>query len=348
MDKINYRLTEYSRGAGCGCKIAPDVLQNILSGSKNTLQIKQLTGGNAYNEDASIWNLENGTSLISTVDFFLPVVDDPYLFGKIAAANALSDIYAMGATPTMALAILGWPVNKIPVEIAGDVLKGAKEICDVANVPVAGGHSIDSSEPVFGLSVNGFVQTQNIKRNSTANEGDIIFITKPIGLGILSSAHKRKIIAEEDYMLMIRWMTELNKAGAIFGNCKFVSALTDITGFGLAGHLLEMTSAKNLSAEIYFDKIPLITNLQTYTDKFIYPDMTMKTYSWISGKTGDMTAQQIFVLCDPQTSGGLMAAVNPEKEKEFIEVLKSEGIDPAFFKPVGKFTAPSEKNLVIK
>lgn len=345
---LKYRLTEYSRGAGCGCKIAPEILQNILSTNKNNLHIKQLIGGNDFNEDAAVWDLENGTSLISTVDFFMPVVDDAFEFGRIAAANALNDVYAMGGSPSMALAILGWPIEKIPAEIAAKVLKGAKQICEQANVPVAGGHSIDSAEPLFGLSVNGFAETKNLKRNHTANEGDLIFITKPIGLGILSSALKRNLISDDDYALMIKWMTTVNTAGKAFGNCDFVTAMTDITGFGLAGHLLEMAEPKNLGAEIYFEKIPLISNLDIYLDKFVYPDMTMKVYSWLNAKATELTAKQIFVLCDPQTSGGLMVAVNPAKEKEFISVMKSEGIDKTFFIPVGKFTSRKEKVIEVK
>jgi selenide,water dikinase len=333
--KIN--LTEYSSGAGCGCKIAPEVLSKILHNNQTTT-FKNLLVGNDTRDDAAVLDLGNGTALISTTDFFMPVVDDAFQFGRIAATNAISDVYAMGGTPVMAVAILGWP-TKLSPELAQQVVAGGRSVCSEAGIPLAGGHSVESTEPFFGLAVNGLVAIENIKQNSTAQPGDLLFITKPLGLGIITTAAKRKVVKSEDLENAINLMATLNKMGAELGKLKGVTALTDITGFGLLGHLIEMAEGSNCSIEINFDKLPLIDGLGYYLDKYIYPDMTTKNFSAYSSKTNELTASQLFVTCDPQTSGGLLVAVNPAHVKAYLDVVKSFKMQGIADVQIGKVTA---------
>ena len=229
------KLTQYSRGAGCGCKISPAVLEEILH-SQFTFPGQNLLVGNSSNDDAAVYDLGDGNALISTTDFFMPIVDDPFDFGQIASANAISDIYAMGGKPILAIALLGWPVEKLPAAVAKEVMEGARKICAEAGITLAGGHSIDSAEPFFGLSVNGLVSVDNLKKNNTAKEGDLLFLTKPIGVGILSTAQKRNVLKEDHVSILIDQLTQLNSAGESLGKVQGVSAMTDTTGFGLAGH----------------------------------------------------------------------------------------------------------------
>ncbi len=342
MTENKIRLTQYSRGAGCGCKIAPEILDKILKSNTSNLAFKNLMVGNETKDDAAVYDLGNGTALISTTDFFMPIVDDAFQFGQIAAANAISDIYAMGGKPLMAVAILGFPVDKLPVEIAQQIIEGGRSICKEAGIPLAGGHSIDSSEPVFGLAVNGLVNTENLKRNCTGKKGDLLFLTKPLGVGIVTSAAKKGVALEADIANAVASMTSLNKAGEHCGKIHGVNSLTDVTGFGLLGHLAEMCEGSGLSAEIYFDALPMLPNLDYYLDKFIYPDMTTKIFSAISGKVNELTAKQLFVTCDPQTSGGLLVAVAPSSLDEFNTVMSPlwpVGID---LKPIGKLISKQE------
>ena len=246
------KLTQYSHGAGCGCKIAPKVLDEILKSSFALPDNRNLLVGNHSKDDAAVYDLGNGTALISTTDFFMPIVDDAFDFGRIAAANSISDVYAMGGKPLMAIAILGWPVEKLPVELAQKLIEGGRTICAEAGIPLAGGHSIDSQEPIFGLAVTGIVPIENLKKNNTAQEGDLLFITKPLGVGVLSTAQKRGLLKEEHLPLMIQQMAALNIIGEELGKIKGVTAMTDVTGFGLLGHLIEMTEGSGLSAEIYY------------------------------------------------------------------------------------------------
>jgi selenide,water dikinase len=310
-------LTEYSHGAGCGCKIAPAALEKILSGRKSTASFPQLLVGNETNDDAAVWDLGNGQSLIGTTDFFLPIVNDPFTFGAIAATNALSDVYAMGGKPLMALAILGWPVEKLPAEIAQQVLAGATSICDKANIPIAGGHSIDSQEPIFGLSVNGLVATENIKKNNQAKVGDLLYLTKPIGTGIITTALKRKDFIQEDVEHAIHWMTQLNDAGVWLGELPYIQALTDVTGFAMLGHTLEMAKGSNLSVKLLYPQIPLMPNLSYYLQKMIYPDNTMRNWSSYQHAIKGIGAESFLTLNDPQTSGGLLIAVDKNEIAEF-------------------------------
>jgi selenide,water dikinase len=229
MEKI--RLTQYSHGSGCGCKIAPAELEKILSGNKSSLQIKELLVGNNTNDDAAVWDLGNGQVLISTVDFFLPVVDDAFNFGRIAAANSISDVYAMGGKPLFANAVLGWPIDKIPSTIATEVLNGARSICTELNIPIAGGHSINSSDPIFGLAVNGIAVKENIKQNNTAKAGDLLYLTKPLGVGIMTTAIKRGLAQDEHIAHTVELMCTVNSIGERLGAIESVHALTDVTGF---------------------------------------------------------------------------------------------------------------------
>lgn len=338
------RLTEFSHGSGCGCKIAPAVLEQIL----NTLEKKkfsQLLIGNESRDDAAVYDLGNGNALISTVDFFTPVVDDAFDFGRIASANAVSDVYAMGGTPVLATAILGWPVDKLPAELASEVLKGAEEICSKANIPLAGGHSIDSVEPFFGLSVNGLVKKENLKANNTAREGDLLFLTKPLGSGILSTAIKRKVISEEDYQTAINMMVSLNSAGEKLGELKSVSALTDVTGFGLLGHLIEMADGSNLSAAIDYPDVPIEKAAEKYIAQMCFPDNLFRNWNAYEKKVDAKEGSWFIPLCDPQTNGGLLAAVAVAGVDDFLKTLKQNGIQ-SVTKPIGRFVA--KENYSIK
>jgi selenide,water dikinase len=344
------KLTEYSRGSGCGCKIAPAVLREILKSDEEFPPFPHLLVGNESNDDAAVLDLNMGNDLclISTTDFFMPVVNDAKEFGKIASVNALSDVYAMGGTPTLAVAILGWPIDKLPAKLASQVLEGARFICRLAGIPLAGGHSIDSAEPFFGLAVNGLVKKADLKKNNTAQEGDLLYITKPLGAGIMTTAHKRNLALPEDFETAIRYMTTLNKIGASLAKLKGVTALTDVTGFGLAGHLIEMCDKGRLSANLQSAEIPLMPNIQYYLDKMIYPDMTMKNFSAFSSQCSTMSASQLFTLCDPQTSGGLMVAVAPNAVDDYLQVVNDFGLQGIADHCIGKFTPPSEKTITIQ
>lgn len=335
------RLTEYSHSAGCGCKIAPDVLETILHSSITKLKDEHLLVGNDTKDDAAVYDLGNGDALISTVDFFMPIVDDPFQFGQIAAANSISDVYAMGGKPIMATAILGWPVSKLPAALAQAVIDGAREKCKEAGIALAGGHSVDALEPMFGLSVNGLVKTKNLKRNSTCKEGDLIYITKKIGVGVLATALKRKVIKQEHRVLLLEQLTQLNAIGTTFGEMDFVHAMTDITGFGLLGHLIEMTEGADLSAEINYSAIPLIDGVTTYTTQMIVPDNLYRNWNSYEKKVQNIGPESFFTLNDPQTNGGLLVMVDPAHKAQFENCLNDNGLS-AFAKPIGVVTSKSE------
>jgi selenide,water dikinase len=346
-----YRLTEYAHAAGCGCKIAPSVLQDMLRGISVKKKIfPDLIAGNEGFEDAAVMDLGNGRSLISSADFFSPIVDDAFDFGRIAAANAISDVYAMGGKPIMALGILGWPVEKLPPALASKVMEGAMMVCEEANIPLAGGHSIDAPEPFFGLSVNGIIPTRSVKRNHTIQEGDLIYLTKPIGVGILSTAIKRKQISEEDYTIALKWMTQLNKIGEVLGNMDEVHALTDVTGFGLLGHLLEMVGDSDYSIALYYDRIPVIESARHYLKQRIVPDATYRNWNHYHtqvefGKGVDVM-EAFNLLPDPQTNGGLLMAV-PEKIQQEIENLFIQTGLKEWAMPIGKVIPKKEKRIVV-
>ena len=257
------KLTEFSHGAGCGCKISPKVLKEILGSSYTNLDSKLLVGHES-SDDAAVYDLGDGRALISTTDFFMPIVDDPFDFGMIAGSNALSDVYAMGGMPLMAISIFGWPINALSSDIGAKVIDGGREICSRAGISLAGGHSIDSPEPIFGLSVSGIVEIKNLKKNIGAQPGDTLFLTKPLGIGVLSTAQKKKVVTEKDHAHAVKQMCALNDIGAKLSSINGVNAVTDVTGFGLAGHLLEVCKGSQVSAEVYFEKRPLRPNVLKY------------------------------------------------------------------------------------
>ena len=344
------KLTQYSRGAGCGCKIAPAVLEEILSTDKPQ-QFKGLLVGNSSNDDAAAYDLGNGTALISTTDFFMPIVDDAFDFGRIAAANAISDVYAMGGRPVIAVAILGWPVDKLSTALARQVLEGARIVCAAAGIPLAGGHSIDAAEPVFGLAVNGLCDVANLKRNNTAKEGDILFLTKPLGTGVLATAQKRNVIADEHKLLLTEQMARLNKTGEALGKIAGVNAMTDVTGFGLAGHLIEMAEGSGLSAELYYAQVLVMDGVKEYLSKRIVPDATYRNWNAYNSKiifeTGVDVMEAFSLLPDPQTNGGLLVAVSAGSKDEVIELFTQNGLQD-FIKPIGMMVGKQDKVIIVK
>ncbi|MBN1413733.1 MAG: selenide, water dikinase SelD [Bacteroidales bacterium] len=316
------RLTQFSPGAGCGCKIAPAELEKILRDKHSRQTFTKLLVGNETKDDAAVYDIGNGQAIISTTDFFTPIVDDPHDFGKIAAANALSDVYAMGGDPLMAISILGWPLEKLSTETAGYVLEGAREICLEAGIPLAGGHSIDISDPVFGLAVTGIASTSSIKRNSTASAGCRLFLSKPIGTGILSTAGKKGFLTDDDYRLSVHWMTKLNTMGIELGKIASVRAMTDVTGFGLLGHLLEICEGSGLAAVVEFARIPMLDNVKHYIEKNCIPGGTYRNWKSYGSSIGSIDEIQKYLLADPQTSGGLLIAVDREPGDEFLALNK--------------------------
>lgn len=351
MESPDIKLTQYSRGAGCGCKIAPAVLQEILKTDEVQPLNDRLLVGNSTNDDAAAYDLGNGTALISTTDFFMPVVDSAYDFGRIAAANAISDVYAMGGKPVLAIAILGWPIEKLPASLARQVLEGARNICNEAGIPLAGGHSIDSTEPIFGLSVNGLCKTDHLKRNNTAKAGDLLFLTKPIGSGILSTAQKRGVLKKEDEEDLIKYLAQVNKIGEKLGAISGVRAMTDVTGFGLAGHLTEMANGSDLSAEIFYSGLQVMSGVREYLSQRIVPDATYRNWnaygSNINFDAGVNVMEAFSLLPDPQTNGGLLIAVAPESADEVISLLQQYGM-PDHIQPIGTMINKTDKVILVK
>jgi len=327
----NIKLTQYSHGAGCGCKISPKILDEILQSSFSMPDNNRLLVGNHSKDDAAVYDLLNGTALISTTDFFMPIVDDPYNFGRIASANAISDVYAMGGNPVLAIAILGWPINILPPIVARRVIEGSKSICLEAGIPLAGGHSIDSPEPIFGLAVNGLVDIKNLKQNNTAKKGDVLLLTKKIGVGILTTAEKKNQLTESDKLLAAEQMMQLNKVGSRLGAVAGVHAMTDVTGFGLLGHLIEMAEGSGLSATIEFDRVPLISErLIEYVEMGAVPGGTNRNWDSYGHKVKleNNNTESLYknILADPQTSGGLLISVGRDSLEEVISVLNEYGL----------------------
>jgi len=329
----NICLTQYSHGSGCGCKISPAVLDVILKTQLTPQLDSALLVGNSSRDDAAVYDLGNGTAIISTTDFFMPIVDDPFTFGKIAATNAISDVYAMGGKPLLAIAIFGWPIDKLPPEVGQQVIEGGRKVCQDAGISLAGGHSIDSPEPIFGLAVTGIVDIDQLKQNDTAKAGDHIYLTKPLGIGILTTAQKKKKLKDEDLSVATEAMCQANKIGSRLAAIPGVNALTDVTGFGLAGHLQEVCAGSHLCAEINFDSVPLLPNVHEYLDMGCSPGGTQRNFDSHGKSLGEMTQRQREILCDPQTSGGLLVMVNDEGQDEFLQAARDEGFD---LKPIGK------------
>lgn len=329
MDNSNIRLTQFAHGSGCGCKISPAVLQEILGNHTHDKNYPGLLVGNDTKDDAAVMSLDNDQCLISTADFFTPVVDNAFDFGRIAAANAIGDVYAMGGKPLMAIALLGWPVDTLPAKLASEVLNGARQVCEEVGIPLAGGHSIDTREPIFGLSVNGLVQRASIKRNATAEAGDLLFITRPLGTGILAAALKRGLLSEEEKAYLTLHMSTINKVGMVLSEHAAVTAMTDVTGFGIAGHLLEMCHAANLTAEISMKNVPVLPAANKFIEQGVMPDATFKNWNTYTPHMKvedgvDMTTA-FTVLPDPQTNGGLLFSCKPNGVEAVFTAMRKAG-----------------------
>ena len=320
------RLTQYSHGAGCGCKISPKVLDTILKSSLPKFQDPNLLVGNEHKDDAAVYDLGNGSSIISTTDFFMPIVDDPFDFGRIAATNAISDIYAMGGTPIMAIAILGWPINKLDPTIAQQVIDGGRSVCNEAGISLAGGHSIDAPEPIFGLAVTGTVATNRIKQNSKAKAGDHLLLSKPIGIGILTTAEKQGVLQDKHSNLAKETMCQLNVVGTKLCEIKEVNAMTDVTGFGLAGHLSEICEGSGLAAKINFNAIPTLDAIDDYVQQGCIPGGSMRNFDSYGHKISPLSKSQQAILCDPQTSGGLLISVSASAIDHIMAEAKQHGV----------------------
>lgn len=339
------KLTQYSHGAGCGCKIAPSVLTDILKSNITPLTDDKLLVGNSSRDDAAVYDMGDGTAVISTTDFFMPIVDDAFTFGRIAGANAISDIYAMGGQPLLAIAILGWPVDKLSPQIASQVMDGGRQACREAGIVLAGGHSIDSPEPIFGLAVTGRVEVDKLKRNDTATPGSKLYLTKPLGVGILSTAQKKGLLKAEHADVAPELMCRLNSLGHILAPIKGLSAMTDVTGFSLIGHLSEMCEGSGLSANLNFDKVPKLNMIQEYIELKCLPGGTAR--NWLSYGHQVSLAQETCknILCDPQTSGGLLLAVENDAVVEVEQTLKDHGIEPVCF---GELIAQRDKLIYVE
>ncbi|MGZ8364601.1 MAG: selenide, water dikinase SelD [Caulobacteraceae bacterium] len=326
------RLTSFAHGGGCGCKLSPAVLREILAGMPAMGGFPNLLVGPETSDDAAVWRLNGEQALVATTDFFMPVVDDPYDFGRIAAANALSDVYAMGASPILALAIVGMPVDKLPAETIGQILAGGASICTEAGVPVAGGHSIDSVEPIYGLVALGLVHPDKLLTNKSARAGDTLILTKGLGVGILSAAFKREVLDADGYRTLIGSTTQLNRMGADLPDVPGVHAVTDVTGFGLLGHLLEMCRGAGLSAEVEFNRLPLLASAEALAKDGVR--------TGASGRNWESYGEAVILpdgfddwrrdlLCDPQTSGGLLIATEPDQADAVIELARRHGANLA-------------------
>lgn len=326
MDAV-IRMTEYSHGAGCGCKISPAMLDTLLQSRLPKFADDKLIVGNDSRDDAAVYDLGNGYGVISTTDFFMPIVDDPFTFGRIAATNAISDVYAMGGQPIMAIAIFGWPIDKLPPEVGQQVVDGGRKACGDAGIALAGGHSIDAPEPIFGLAVTGTVELTKLKRNDTGKAGDRLYLTKPLGVGILSTAQKQQKIRPEHAHIAADSMCELNTIGMALAQFSGVHAMTDVTGFGLGGHLKEMCIGSQLRAVIDFAKLPLLPSVVDYLDLGCSPGGAQRNFASYGASISKLEARQQAIICDPQTSGGLLIAVGEKHAAAVTETLLQAGIN---------------------
>ena len=339
------RLTQYSHGAGCGCKISPKVLESILANDTTDFRDDRLLVGNHTKDDAAVYDLGDGHAVISTTDFFMPIVDDPYDFGQIASVNAISDVYAMGGKPLVAIAILGWPIDKLSAEVAQRVLQGSRAACARANIMLGGGHSIDAPEPIFGLAVTGRVPIKHLKRNDQATSGCQLFLTKPLGVGILTTAQKKGLVTEDDLELARHSMLQLNDVGATFGELAYVTAMTDVTGFGLLGHLSEVCEGSGVSAIVRADQVPRLSVVDRYIAQNSIPGGTHRNWDSYGHKISEITHEQKALLCDPQTSGGLLVAVKEESADEFARYAQTVGLNLQSF---GQTVARQEKLVMVE
>lgn len=342
------RLTQYSHGGGCGCKIAPAQLQEILRQVPLNQGLEQLLVGTQTSDDAAVYQLNDRQALVLTTDFFMPIVDEPIDFGRIAATNALSDVYAMGGTPILALAVLGMPINTLPMEAIQGIMLGGAKVCQEAGIPLAGGHSIDSPEPIFGLVAAGLVHPTHVRRNATAKPHDKLILTKPLGIGVMTTALKKGKLTPDGYSSVLQVMTQLNKVGATLATNPDVHAMTDVTGFGLLGHLLEICRGSSLKAKISLSQIPILPEAKALADMGIFPGAAQRNWDSYQSQiklTGlsNLTKWEM-LLADPQTSGGLLLAVAPESAPAILEQLLALGY--SFSSVIGEFT-PGEAEIEV-
>ncbi len=341
------RLTSLAHGGGCGCKLAPSVLREILAKMPAAGIFPNLMVGTETSDDAAVWRLNDSQALVATTDFFMPVVDDPFDFGRIAATNALSDVYAMGATPIFALAIVGMPVAQLPVDTIGAILTGGASVCAAAGVPIAGGHSIDSVEPIYGLVALGLVHPDKVLTNRTAKAGDVLILTKPLGVGVLSAAFKQERMPVGGYEALIASTTQLNAVGAELSSFEGVSAVTDVTGFGLMGHALEMCRGAGLTARIEAMAPPLLTGVEALARDGVRTGAAVRNWASYGDAVqtpADLPEWRRDLLCDPQTSGGLLISVRADRAEAVLDLVKARGFLAAAV--VGRFEAGSPQVIV--
>lgn len=344
MQNEPIRLTQYSHGAGCGCKISPKVLEQILHTEQAKFIDPNLLVGNETKDDAAVYDIGNGVGIVSTTDFFMPIVDDPFDFGRIAATNAISDIFAMGGKPIMAIAILGFPINKLPAEVAQKIVDGGRFACQQAGIALAGGHSIDSPEPIFGLAVTGIISTEQVKKNASAQSDCDLYLTKPLGIGVLTTAEKQGKLKPEHQNLARDVMCQMNLVGAEFAKVDEITAMTDVTGFGLLGHLTEICQGSNLRAEVYFDQIQTLDGVKEYIAQGAVPGGTTRNFDSYGHLISPLSDEQKAILCDPQTSGGLLIAVKPQAVESVKQIANNANV--ALY-PVGRLLkAESGKALI--
>jgi selenide,water dikinase len=342
IDDMQIKLTEYAHGGGCGCKIAPGLLSQLLGESAGNAMFPDLLVGYEHADDAAVYRINASQALVATTDFFMPVVDDPFDFGRIAATNAISDVYAMGATPVMALAVVGMPINKLPVEVIQRILAGGESVCRDAGIPIAGGHSIDSPEPIYGLVALGIVHPDQLKRNNEARPGDDVVLGKPLGVGILSAALKKDLLDASGYAEMLDSTTRLNRPGIALSTMPEVHALTDVTGFGLLGHLLEICRGSRLAAEVRFADLPVFDSARLHAQRGIVTGASARnweSYGAHARLPEGFPDWKKNLLTDPQTSGGLLVCCAPEATQRVLDVFREGGFGAAA--RIGKLVAGS-------
>ncbi len=348
MSKSPISLTDFSHGAGCGCKISPEILSKILGKHHTTNEFTEfdnLVVGNESNDDAAAIKINDKQVILSTTDFFMPIVDDPFDFGRIAATNAISDIYAMGGNPLLAIAILGWPVDKLSAYIAKNVMEGGREVCRSLKIPLAGGHSIDAPEPFFGLAVTGMTDLDSLKKNDSARAGDILILTKPIGVGLLTTAEKQGKLDSSHAGIATQIMCQPNTVGAALGGVAGINAMTDVTGFGLAGHLVEICEGANLSAQIDLDRVPLVAGADKYIELGCIPGGTERNFQSTKGVMPELDFRTKVIIFDPQTSGGLLISVSPSALAAAKKTLDATSLSYA---AIGKLAEVDSTGIRIK
>ncbi|MGZ5787132.1 MAG: selenide, water dikinase SelD [Ramlibacter sp.] len=341
------KLTSFSHGGGCGCKIAAGVLSEILKKSSGFPVPPQLMVGIETADDAAVYKLNDEQALIATTDFFMPIVDDPFDFGRIAATNAISDVYAMGGTPIMALALVGMPINKLPLDTIGQIIRGGESVCAEAGIPIAGGHTIDSVEPIYGLVVMGLVHPSKVKRNADARAGDVLVLGKPLGVGVLSAALKKDVLGADGYAAMIANTTKLNKPGRLLSEMPGVHALTDVTGFGLLGHLLELARGAKLEARLEMSRIPLLPGVEQLAHDGFFTGASGRNWDAYGNEVDlapQLAAAQRVLLTDPQTSGGLLVSCAPDSVDEVLALFAREGFGEAAV--IGRMEAGTPRVVV--